>query len=197
MKKLIIIGAGGNCIDIVDIIHDINRVKGRKILGSLTSASQYSDCFFINGIGSPFNFWKKDKIISKTKIPLKRFITLIHPKAHVSSCAELGFGTIVFPNVTIMSNVKIGNHVIILSNSVINHDNRIGDYTCIASSVSISGSAEVGKLCYLGASSSLIGNISIGDYSLIGIGSVVLKNVPHNSVFAGNPAEFLRNTISD
>jgi sugar O-acyltransferase (sialic acid O-acetyltransferase NeuD family) len=216
-KRLIILGTAGNCIDILDTIHDINYYKGQsiyecdgflddneemwgkklygvKVLGPLKSAPLYDNCFFVNGIGSPFNFWKKDSIISETQIPDERFVTLVHPTAHVSKMSQLGFGTVVFQNVTITSNVTIGNHVIILPNSVINHDDTVGNYTCITSGVCVSGCVKIGKLCYLGANSSIIGNITIGDYCLIGIGSVVLKSVADNSVVVGNPAKFIRNT---
>lgn len=219
-KKIIILGTGGNCIDILDTINTINaskRIKryecvgflddneqvwGKKyygvpVLGSLDSAPKYSDHFFVNGIGSPSNFWKKRIIISKTNIPDERFETIIHPTASVSSMARLGYGTVIFQNVTITSNVKIGNHVIVLPNSVMSHDNVIGDYTCITGGVCISGGVSVGQSCYLGSNSAIIGNVHIGNYCLIGMGSVVLDSVEDNQVVVGNPARFLRNTVPE
>ena len=150
-KKIIILGTGGNCIDILDTINDINAISrkpkyqcigflddnennwgrefyGVKVLGALGSASSYGECSFVNGIGSPFNFWRKKEIISKTQISYDRFETIIHPSASVSSMAYLSDGTVVLQHVTITSNVRIGNHVIILPNSVISHDDVIGDY---------------------------------------------------------------------
>jgi sugar O-acyltransferase (sialic acid O-acetyltransferase NeuD family) len=216
-RKVIILGTGGNSIDILDTINDLNSssrksvyecvgfldddegsrnrvIHGVKVLGPLSAANGLGDCCFVNGIGNSTTFLKKDAIISKTGIPLEKFVTIIHPSASVSKMANLGFGTVVLQNVAIASNVKIGNHVIILSNSVVNHDDLIGDYTCITTGVCISGGVRVGKSCYLGANSAIIENIEIGDYCLTGIGSVVLKSVPGNSVVVGNPARFLRKT---
>lgn len=216
-KKMVILGTGGNSIDILDTINDINRasntnlfecigflddrdslwgkiIHGIKVHGPLSSAIEYESCHFVNGIGNSSNFWKKEAIISKTNIPLDRFETIIHPSASVSKTAQLGSGTVVFQNVTIASNVIIGNHVIILPNSVISHDNVIGDYTCIATGVCISGGVRVGNSCYLGANTALIENIKVGDLCLTGIGSVILKDVSYNSVVVGNPAKFLRQT---
>jgi len=218
MKKLIILGTGGNCIDILDTINDINEINvhpiyecigflddnqenlgkvhyGIEVLGPLSSASNYTDCFFVNGIGSPFNFWKKKDIISKTQIPLKKFATIVHPSAYVSKMSNLSHGTVVLQNVTIASNVSIGNHVIILPNTVISHDGFIGDYTCITGGVSISGGVKVGNSCYIGTNSAIIGNITIGDFSLVSMGSVVIDSVEENSVVIGNPAKLLRKTI--
>jgi sugar O-acyltransferase (sialic acid O-acetyltransferase NeuD family) len=216
-KKILIFGTGGNCIDILDTINEINYSKqqqiykcigfldddpqkwhkefyGTKVLGPLASASEYKDCFFVNGIGSTSNFWKKEEIIAQAGICLERFETIIHPTAAVSKMATLGYGTVVFQNVTITSNVTIGHHVMILPNAVISHDDIVGAYTCIAGGVCVSGNVKIGHSCYLGTNCALMSEIKLGDYCLIGMGSVVLTDVPDNSVMVGNPARFLRKT---
>ena len=220
MKKIIILGTGGNCVDILETIHEINRVSGTpvyecagflddhkpnwkkefsgvKVLGPLDSAPDYPDCLFVNGIGSPLNFWRKESIIARTRIPRNRFTTIIHPTASVSPTAVLGSGTVVLPLVTIASNAQIGDHVIVLPQAVVSHDDRIGDYTCIAGGACISGGVSVGRSCYLGANCSIIGNIHIGDYSMIGMGSVVLGHVAENSVMVGNPAQWKRKACEE
>jgi sugar O-acyltransferase (sialic acid O-acetyltransferase NeuD family) len=219
-KKVVILGTGGNSVDILDTVHDINshafhdvyecvgflddnqalwgnHLYGVKVLGPLVYAKELHGCYFVNGIGAPSNFWRKEAIISKTDLPLERFETIIHPSASVSKMARIGIGTVVFQNVTITSNVKIGNHTIILPNTVISHDDIIGDYTCIAGGVCLSGGVTIGHSSYMGTNSSVIGNVEIGDHCLIGMGSVVLTRVPRNSVFVGNPARFLRHTVQE
>lgn len=214
-RNIIILGTGGNCVDTLEMINDINscgkvpkykcigfldddkslwgkEIAGVKVLGPIESSVEYVDSFFINGIGSPSNFWKKESIISKADIPSERFATIIHPSALVSSSAHIGYGVSLFQNVVIMSNVRIGNHVRVLPNSVINHDVIIGGYSSITSSVSIGGNVCIGKSCYLGTNCSIIGKVTIGDYCLIGMGSVVLDNILDNQIVVGNPARFLR-----
>jgi acetyltransferase-like isoleucine patch superfamily enzyme len=44
----------------------------------------------------------------------------------------------------------------------------------------------------IGANVTILPNVIIGENSLIGAGSVVIKNVAKNSIYAGNPAKFLR-----
>jgi sugar O-acyltransferase (sialic acid O-acetyltransferase NeuD family) len=216
-KKIIILGTGGNCIDILDTLNDINDFRrkqlyrcvgflddnerlwgktfcGIQVLGSLDAAEKYHDYFFVNGIGSPTNFWEKDKILAKTGIPLDRFESIVHPTASVSQMSVIGFGVVVFQHVTITSSVRIGNQVIILPNTVISHDDVIGNYTCIAGGVSLSGNVTVGNSCYIGTNCSIINNTIIGDYCLVGMGSVVLHNIAENSVVVGNPAKFLKRT---
>lgn len=215
MINTIILGSAGNCLDILDIIADINNVApqykcigfldddpakqgrsvhGVKVLGTLSEANKFENCSFVNGIGSPLNFWKKESIINKTQIPINKFVTLTHPSAFVSRLSKIGKGTVIFQNVTIRSNTSIGHHVIVLPNSGIGHDDQIGDYTCIASGACISGGTRIGKSCYVGSNSSVIGNVNIGNNCLIGIGSNVLNNVNDNSVMVGNPAKYMRKT---
>jgi sugar O-acyltransferase (sialic acid O-acetyltransferase NeuD family) len=214
VKKIVIFGTGGNCLDILDAIREINKIERTyecvgflddnaellgsrfhdlEVLGPLNRAKDLKDsCFFVNGIGSQKNFIIKDKIISKTQVSIERFETIIHPTAVVSNTSVIGRGVVVLQNVTIASNVVVGNHVMILPNSVISHDDQIEDYTCIAGGVCISGGVRIGEGCYLGSNCSIIENIHIGKHSLIGMGSVVIKPVPENSVMVGSPAKFLR-----
>jgi sugar O-acyltransferase (sialic acid O-acetyltransferase NeuD family) len=215
-QKIIIFGTVGNCIDILDTINEINEhkgptfecvgflddneakrgqvIRGVPVLGPLQTAKQHADCFFVNGIGSPFNFWRRRAIVAKAGVSDDRFATIIHPTASVSKMSTLGPGTVVFQNVTITSNVRIGKQVIILPNTVISHDDVVGDYTCFAAGVCVSGEVIIGASCYMGTNSTVIGNISIGDECMIGMGSVVLHHVPAGSVMVGNPAKILRRT---
>ncbi|KGX89277.1 acetyltransferase [Pontibacillus marinus] len=219
MKDIVILGTGGNCLDIIDAINEINKDKetyrcigflddnqekwGKKflnieVIGPLNIAQNLGNsCFFVNGIGSQRNFFRRNKIIQDTHIPLNRFETIIHPTASVSETAQIGKGVVILQNVTIASNVKIGHQVMVLPNSVISHDDFIDDYTCITGGVCISGGVKVGKSCYLGTNSSIIEDITIGDQSLIGMGSVVLSDVKENSVMVGSPASFLRKTTNE
>ncbi|HUT02002.1 MAG TPA: NeuD/PglB/VioB family sugar acetyltransferase [Phycisphaerae bacterium] len=216
-KKLIILGTGGNCIDILDAVNEINRSRGQRVyecvgfldddeeawgrevhgvrvLGGLDAARRHDECLFVNGIGSPLNFWRKRDILARTQLPRDRFETIVHPSASVSAMSRLGRGAVVLQNATVASHAALGDHVIVLPNSVISHNGAIGDYTCIAAGVSVSGDVVVGSSCYLGANSAIRGNVRIGDDCLVGMGSVVLADVAPNSVVVGNPARFLRKT---
>jgi len=219
--QIIILGTGGNCIDILDSLLEVNRssdvmkyrcqgfldddpkrwgslLHGVPVLGPLSKASDesFNECVFINGIGSPASFWRKPDIIQKTGVSDERFTTVIHPSAQVSRFASLGKGTVVLQNVTIASDATVGNHVIILPNTVISHDDVIGDYCCLAGGVCVSGNVTIGCCCYLGSNSSIINGVSIGDFCMVGLGSNVLRDVPPGSVVVGNPARYLRPTVA-
>ncbi|PHK13765.1 hypothetical protein VF12_41225 [Nostoc linckia z15] len=52
----------------------------------------------------------------------------------------------------------------------------------------------IGNRVFIGAGSIIMPGVTIGNDVIIGAGSVVTKDVPDNSIFAGNPARFLMHT---
>lgn len=217
-RKLVILGAAGTCIDILDLILEINdmpaperaggpyevagflddnpaksgtSIMGHPVLGPLKQAGDLvrSDCFFVNGIGSPRTFRRKAAIVDSTGIPDSRFVSLVHPTASVSRFASLGAGSVVFQNATVTAGASIGRHVVILPQTVISHDSHVGDFSCIAGGVTVSGNVSIGHSCYLGAGSCIRDGIRIGDEVMIGMGSVVIGHWEESGlVLAGNPA---------
>lgn len=53
----------------------------------------------------------------------------------------------------------------------------------------------IGKQCFIGANAIIMPGITIGDNSIVGAGAVVTKDVPNNSIVAGNPAKVIREGI--
>jgi sugar O-acyltransferase (sialic acid O-acetyltransferase NeuD family) len=213
VKRLVILGTGGNCLDILEAVRSINAASpkyecigflddaperqgrsflGVPVLGPLEKASTLKDAVFVNGIGSPGSYLRKPEIIARTGVPKERFETIVHPSAQVSASATLGPGTVVLQNATIAAQARVGSHTIILPNSVLSHDDVVGDYTCIAGGVCVSGAVSIGRCCYLGGNCSIREEVTIGDGSMVGIGSIVLHDIPPGSVYVGNPARFLR-----
>ena len=84
--------------------------------------------------------------------------------------------------------VSVGDDVTISSNvRLLAHDAstvKVGAHTKI-------GIVKVGNNVFIGADSIVLCNTRIGDNVIIGAGSVVTRDVPSNSVYAGNPAKFV------
>ena len=55
---------------------------------------------------------------------------------------------------------------------------------------------RIGRNCFIGARSIILPGVEIGDGSIVAAGSIVVKNVPANSIVAGNPAKVIRENIS-
>jgi acetyltransferase-like isoleucine patch superfamily enzyme len=53
----------------------------------------------------------------------------------------------------------------------------------------------VKKGASIGSGATILGNLTIGENAIVGAGSVVIKDVPANTIVAGNPARFIRHII--
>lgn len=67
--------------------------------------------------------------------------------------------------------------------------------TTIASKRNMNDRPIIGDNVVLGASVTIIGRIHIGNNVVVGAGSVVVKDVPDNTVIAGNPARVIHYLI--
>ena len=217
-KKIVLLGATGGCVDVLDTICDINsyaperryecvvflddkaelhgkRVLGILVLGPFEMVLDYrDDCFFVTGIGSELNYFKRKEIIDSLGIPTDRFESLVHQTASVSQFATLGRGCVIHQNVTITRDVTLGDNVLVLPGSVISHGSTVGSYTIINAGVCIAGDVQIEESCYIWANSAIRQNVVVNAHGLVGMGAVVLKDVPPASIVVGSPAKVLERT---
>ncbi|NRA65139.1 MAG: NeuD/PglB/VioB family sugar acetyltransferase [Pseudobacteriovorax sp.] len=217
MKDIAVIGAGGNSVDILETILDINHSMGKTVfrpigffddnpalhgkefsgfpvLGKLVDLKGY-DGDLVFAIGSPNNHMRRHSIFESLEISKKRFPSIVHPSSYASRSAKLGDGVVVLQQVCIASSVELASFVMVLPQTVVSHGVKVGDFTLIAGGVSISGDCRVSNNCYIGTGSSLRGSVEVGSHSMVGMGSVVLSHVKKHSVVVGNPSRELRKNI--
>ena len=71
---------------------------------------------------------------------------------------------------------------------VAGHIGKFKDWTKVASN-----EIKIGDKCWIGFNTIILKGVEIGEGSIIGAGSVVTSNVPPYTVYAGNPAAFVKN----
>ena len=54
---------------------------------------------------------------------------------------------------------------------------------------------RIGSYCFIGARSIILPGVTIGDHCVVAAGSVVNRDVPANSMVAGNPAKIVKENI--
>lgn len=213
---LVILGAGGNSLSILDAVDEINRrslrgpvydlrgflddvpenqgkkVLGYPVLGRIDQARDFAECQFINGIASVASYAKKPEVNARSGIPNEKFESIIHPTATVSPNSKVGVGTAIMANSVICAEATIGDHVIILQNTVINHHSTVGDFATLSSGITVLGYVSIGRNAFIGGAAAIRPYISIGEGALIGMASVVVKDVAAGTTVAGNPARPLQ-----
>lgn len=189
MKEILLIGGGGHCKAVIDVIEQESkytiagiidtkekigqRVFDYEIIGSdneleeLFKRYQYA-CITVGQIKSPVprqNLFNQLKKIGYT-LP-----TIISPFAYVSKYSTVGEGTIIMHHSLINANAKIGSNCIINTKALVEHDSIVEDDCHISTAAVINGGVKVKKGSFMGSNSTSKEAIEISGF--IKAGSVI------------------------
>jgi acetyltransferase-like isoleucine patch superfamily enzyme len=147
-----------------------------------------------------------DDVKLGANVKLSKFINLYG--CTVGENTKIGAFVEVQKNAFIGKNCKISSHTFICEGVTIEDDVFIGHSVAFINDSYPRATAAEGKLqteadwkvettlvkkgASIGSGSTILANITIGENSIIGAGSVVTKDVPANTIVAGNPARVKR-----
>jgi acetyltransferase-like isoleucine patch superfamily enzyme len=114
----------------------------------------------------------------------------IQKNATIGKCCKISSHTFICEGVVIEDNVFIGHGVMFIND-------RFPRATTVEGSLQTEADWKVERTVIkkgasIGSGVTILSNTNIGERAIVGAGSVVTKDVPPNTIVAGNPARVLR-----
>ena len=185
MKKIILVGGGGHCKSVIDVVEQEGKFKiagiidrpnlyGSKILGYSVIgcdddlkilSKKYSYALVTVGQIKSSSLRKKlFYLLNKAKFILPKIIS---PSAYVSKHSSVGRGSIVMHNAIINANSSIGDNCIINTNALVEHDCKISEHCHISTKATINGGVSIKSGCFIGSNATIKQNLTIKKDSFI------------------------------
>ena len=205
---MLVIGAQGCARSILEIFHQLNKVKGLcfyddvtpnmpdllyeqfEIISDIKEAEEYfskTDNRFVLGVGGPTIRYTLSTKFAKIGGQLS---SVISPKSEIGHYnTVIGKGSNIMTGVVITNDVCIAEGCLINVNCIIGHGSHIGKYSELTAGVHITGRCNIGEFCYLGTGCIVLPDIKIGNNVIVGAGAVVTRNIDDYQIVVGIPAK--------
>jgi sugar O-acyltransferase (sialic acid O-acetyltransferase NeuD family) len=191
-KDIVLIGGGGHCVSVIDIIENGNEfniigildsnkkeknILGHRILGGdeLIPDLVKEGNYFLVTVGQIKSYSTRLNIAKNLLTNNAKIATVISPLAYVSKHAVIGKGTIIMNHAAVNAQSKIGDNCIINSKSNIEHGVIVEDFCHVSTCAVVNGDTVVGRGSFIGSNATISNGISIKENSIISAGVFVSK----------------------
>jgi sugar O-acyltransferase (sialic acid O-acetyltransferase NeuD family) len=188
--QLILIGGGGHCRSVIDVIEQEkkyritgildakekigDKVLSYSILGSDDDIKKYAaeGYFFLITLGQIKSPTARIRLYNEVKKHSGKLAVVKSPLAYVSKHAMIADGTIVMHHAIINASASIGENCIINTKALIEHDALIGSHCHISTSAVVNGGVTINDNSFLGSNAVTVEYITIPKNSFIRAGSL-------------------------
>mgnify|MGYP003980704717 FL=1 len=191
MKDIILIGGGGHCKAVIDVIEQEGRFNIIGIIDKPELLGKNVLEYPIIGNDSELNVLvKRCKnaliTIGQIRSPLPRINlfdtvlklgftlpSIVSPRAYISQHAYIGIGSIIMHDAVVNAGAIIGDNCIINTKSIVEHGSNIGNHCHISTNAVINGDVVVGSGSFIGSGAISKESIKIDDNYFAKAGSVI------------------------
>lgn len=188
--KIVLIGGGGHCISVIDVIEQQKKytikgilepnerddeVLGYPILGddSLIPKLVDENTFFLITVGQIKSYKTRLKLANILFKNKAKLATVISPRAYVSRYSVVSSGSVIMHDAIVNAKATIGKHSIINTKSNIEHGVIIGDFCHISTCAVVNGDSRIERGCFIGSNATISNNININSDSIISAGKFI------------------------
>ena len=169
MKKILLLGGGGHCKSVIDVIEqevkyeiagiiDIKKLVGKKVLGyeiigteddlkNLRKEFSYA----LVTVGQVKSNEARVRLFKLLKSLDFKIPTIISPLAYVSKHASVDEGSVIMHHALVNADAKVGKNCIINSKALCEHDSIVEDNCHISTGTVINGGAIVKENSFVGS----------------------------------------------
>ena len=206
MNNLILLGGGGHCESVIELIRfqgrynilgvldpsfdeGLKKVMDIPVLGKDEDIPKYvkKGCQFVITVGQIKSSKIREKLFNEVKMYGGELPTITAKTAYVSKDSVIGEGTVIMDYCFVNVSTNVGDACILNTGSILEHGCSVGDFTHVSTRVVLNGDVSCGKSCFIGSGTIVNQDINIGDGCIVASGSLVRKNIGANSTVAGNP----------
>ncbi|MCT7616611.1 NeuD/PglB/VioB family sugar acetyltransferase [Aliarcobacter butzleri] len=188
-EKIVLIGGGGHCHSVIDVIEQENKYEiigivdtkeniGKKVLDyKIIACDDDLETIFLScknaliTVGQIESNKIRVKIYNKLKEIGFNLPVIISPLAYVSNHSSIEEGTIIMHHALVNANTKIGKNCIINTKALIEHDCVVEDNCHISTASVINGGVRVKENSFFGSNATSKQSIEIDGF--IKAGSLV------------------------
>lgn len=203
MKDLLLIGGGGHCKAVIDVVE---RSGEWRIVGIVDSDPSLTDVLGYPRRGGDDDLARLRREVGIAHVTVGQIktdkvrralfsllvdggfelATIVSPLASVSRHARLAQGATVMHHALVGPDVEIGPNTIINNHAHIEHDARVGAHCHISTGARLNGGVIVGDGTFIGSGALVHQNITIGAGCVVGMGARIRASIPDGTVIKGD-----------
>jgi sugar O-acyltransferase (sialic acid O-acetyltransferase NeuD family) len=189
---LILIGGGGHCLSVIDVVENEGKfiikgildssIENKKVLGypvlggdDIIPSLIDDNVFFLITVGQIKNYSIRNKIAIALEKNKAKLAKVISPLAYISPYAKINEGTIIMHHSFVNAGAEIGKHCIINTKASIEHGVIIEDFCHISTGAIVNGDSVIKKGTFVGSNATISNSIIIEKDSVISAGKFVKK----------------------